>query len=428
MPPKSLPSRNTAVTRAKSTATAKTPSDSSSEITTVFSNLPEAPTSAEEKLMVAAAYSTSKLGDMVGKMNDFCDDVKEEGSLEQKLAAIDAMKEVIVSETAINASYSGKMCIDNINKRLHLAISGQLSNIVSNDPTTASCATTYKITFKPIELSSDRPVIDPLEELYDATSELEVQVTDSQSTVTGHVIYIQNQIMFEAAFNSVLHHVVKSTRKPLTDYFNIHHQINSAYAVKTHTFNKSILREYDLLTTIDNKPTPKVNETKQFLRKYNKGWFSSEIDIENIEIFGLQKPGDDPLITMKIHVSHNSFKKFICAKTTNIMLRKHKIRIYEEVPVVQCLRCCNFRHTWKLCTSTSRCRFCGQNDDPIDGHKSANCPNRSTPKCCNCLDSGKDESESKHPATSFACPLLKNEAERLRREAKQKAMATYLYN
>lgn len=400
-----------------------------SYINTIFSNLPSAPSTAEERLILASAFTTTKFGEMVGKINQLSDDVLADGDTDQKLDAIKAMKDVLTSETAINSSHSGRLCVDNINKRLHMVISGQLTNIVNNDPAVASSATTYKMTFKPINLSANRPILDPLEELYDASKELEIQIIDSQSTPSGQVVYIQNQVMFEAAKAAINQHVVKSTKKPISDYFNITHQIISAYSVKTHTFNKSVLVKNNLIDATGT-PVLKTEEVKTFLHKYNRGWFSSTVDIENVECFGLQKAGDDPLITLKIHVSHSTFKRFICAPVTNIMLRAEKIRIYEEVPVVQCLRCTSFGHIWRICTAEiGKCRFCGVGDNVNqNGHLSANCPNRERPTCWKCIEAGTTGDKVKHAATSFACPFLKKEAERLRREAKQKAMAAYCYN
>lgn len=384
---------------------------------------------AETQLTSTATSVTSKFGTMLSQMIDLVNDVKKEGTIAEKVHVISLLRDVHNSSTAATVVQTGKICAENIARKLQVKTG--CNNILLNDPTIASSATEYKLTFKKKSGVSEE-IVDPLEEIYNATEDLEVQISDTYVTLNGHVVCLQNKCMFLATRAAIEDHRVTKESLKMSEYFDISEQISSAYAIKTAAFEKAYLTKYDLLFTENGRESLKIEQTTSFLHKYNKGWFSTPDDIENVECFGLNKTNNSKL-TLKIHVSHDSFRKFVHSIKTNIMLRQHRIRIYEQVNVVQCLKCCKFKHVAKFCTAEQpKCRFCGSSNTGENGHVSKDCPYRSTPKCCNCIEEYGEENTADHPinhsASSFVCPLLRLEQDQIRAEIKRKATSSYTYN
>lgn len=384
--------------------------------------------SQEDQLVSASIQASSKICETIITLNGMLGSIKDgDSTVDQKLEAIRAMRDVICSDTAKTASLTGKICSENISKRLQNELISQQPRLTLNNQLTMPTATAYKFTFKAINMDANRPIIKPLDELYDATGHLDVQVLDSYASPNGHVICVQTREMFLNAKQALAQHLVQD-ETPLTHYFEIRDQITSAYSIKTDPFDKEILSKSNLLSIENNLLTLKVPETIIFLRSYNKGWFQSDGDIENVEAFNLNKPNNSK-ITLKIHISLPTFNRFLSSLVTNIMLYDQKVRIWEQLPVTQCMRCCGFGHLATLCTAPrAYCRFCGADDKGSNGHRSKNCPNRNDPFCCNCAATGLSGQAAKHPATSFACDILKREADTLRKNAKSKVCTSFLFN
>lgn len=424
VPPPSIPSTSTAITASSSSGLSRKRSINQNELTPLSQN--------EDELIGAATTTTERYGDMLAGINDLIAEIRKSGSPAERMQTLLLAKEIHNSETAKIVVQTGRICAENTSKKLQLMMTPQPSQILISDPSCASSATEYKLTFKQRNITGNAEIINPLDEMYNATDHLDIQISDTYQTISGHVICLQNRNMFLAAKAAISNHLVTKDNIPMTDYFEINDQIVSAYAIKTQTFSRSILTQYNLLSVSNSSFSLKVQDTIDFIRKYNRGWFPIPEDVENVEAFGLAKTGDDAQISMKIHISHAAFKRFINSMKTTIMLRQNKLRVYEQMMVTQCLRCCKYGHIAKFCTeANSRCRFCAATEIQDGGHISKNCPNRINPKCCNCIDAyGQNDEDHpiNHCATSYGCPLLREEQDRIRRDAKQKAISAYTYN
>lgn len=387
----------------------------------------------DNQLSLIATETTAKYGVMLDGINDLLESMKNGGTYEQKLETLKLMRDIHNSDTAKIVAQTGKLCAEKNTNYAQPSLPQQPANILISDPLYASSATEYRLTFKINQLEPDTEVIDPLDELYNATEHLDIQISDTYNTLDGHVICIQNRNMFIAAKSAIENHLVSKKRIPMTQYFTVTDQIMSAYSVKTESFKRDILTKYDLLSFNRGIYSLKTSETINFVQRYNRGWFNSTAEIENIEAFGINRNEPEAKVTLKLHVAHEAYRRFLGSLKTVIMLRHHKLNVYEQIRVKQCLRCCDFGHVAKTCPAPeARCRFCGIHDKVQEGgHHSKNCGKRSSPTCCNCIDQfGLNNSDHRtdHSATSFACPLLRNEQERLRKEAKQKAISSYTYN
>lgn len=381
----------------------------------------------ESELINASTRAASKICDSITLVNtEFMAICKDTKDISQRIEALKAVKDLVCSNTAHTAVQVGRIYAEKSSKKLEAELMQQQSSVVLNGPSIKQTATAYKLTFKPINLTSDRSIIKPIDELYDATGHFPMQILDSYNTPNGHVVCIQTREMFLAAKTALLTHLVND-EKPLTEYFEIRDQIVSAYSIKTDNFDKDILTKRKLTILENNQLVLNVKDTIKFLQQYNSGWFPNEGDIENIEAFNLNKP--ESKVSLKIHVSLATFNNFLASLTTKIMLYDEGVRVYEQIPVTQCMRCCGFGHIASLCTSQrAHCRFCGSDEKGDNGHRSKDCPKRSTPTCCNCLAAGTTGDDAKHPATSFACKLLKREADILRKNAKSKKCANFMFN
>lgn len=312
------------------------------------------------------------------------------------------------------------------------AVSTMMKTVTSHTNNTSldnlpSAGITYKITMKIKDFSGTYETPDPVEELLNATENapFEFQIYDTYSSAVGEVVCIQEKEAFDYALKILQKHIMSNSRL-FTSFFEIQTNVISSFSVKTDMFEKEILLKHNLVN--GKPPVANIEGIKKLLTRYNQKWFKWT-PIENVEVFGLNKPNSTS-VSMKIHVSRETFHNFLITPQPRIMVHRKSVRIFEQIPVQQCLRCCSFEHTSRECNNELSCRFCGENDNSnnIFGHKTADCPNRSLANCPNCVKKAIDdgiilENPPCHAATSFACPLLKAEANRLRKKAKDDAMA-----
>lgn len=395
----------------------------STPISTTMSTLPSS-SSASETLI-------EKYSDMVEACKNNAELITTRGTAEQGISALKEIKEIQALPATTTIAETAKILAQNEGKKLDLLVtqSSAVNPSISLQPAEE---TQFKFTFKRKSIRDNQPILNPVNEIYSAT-DFKVQISDVYTSALGEVICVQTDSDFNLIKEKIFNHSVKSGNStfPLTDYFDIRAQVVSAFSIKTAGIKRDSLEKDNLLITSDsNPPTLDLDKAITLLLRYNPGWFKQPSDVETIEMFGGKNSNGPAIISLKIHVSRRVFRNFLRKPKPIIMIGTEPVRIFEEVPVVQCLKCCRFEHTADSCKNSSRCRFCGLSDKGTNGHFSRNCKSKNVPKCVNCLDDyaqkNKDPSDiPSHHATSFKCPLLKTQSNLVRASAKQEAAMSF---
>lgn len=375
---------------------------------------------ADQDLTVAATQVTASCGALFNSLSASADTIRNTGNSEQIISMSQMLLEAIKSPAAVAACTAGQICATTIAKKYDC----DNNNVPSTSNEQTPTATLYKFTFKLKNMDEDRPLTDPIDELFNAIGDSEVQLLDSYESANGYVAVIQNESMFRIVQEKIFSH---RTQEGLimSDIFDIRDSIISAYSIKTERFDKKLLEQHKCLTNEPNNFSFDHQALVNVIFKYNRGWFKSIKDIEGVEVFGLTSK--DNKASAKIHISHQSFKRFLASRKTSIMIHKKKLEVWEQFQVTQCLRCSKLDHTSDVCKDKPSCRFCGADSKGEDGHLSKNCSSRNNPICPNC-SSQNEEGDWKHAATSFKCPILRRRANELRNQAKKEACKLHTYN
>lgn len=387
---------------------------------TNFSSVPE---------QVASTHSL-----MIATCQKALNSIIKDGDAKQKNTALSTMEKIATAKSTEQVTQVSVILANNESKRLDLIASGKINpdNHQPIDTPTKQQETLYKFTFKRSDFSPDSPIINPIVEFYKATNH-EIQIEDTYTTAQGDVICVESTHDFEATRSLILNHKINPDTL-LSQIFTIHSQVVSAHSIKTGAFERSILAKHSLLTTTEEAQTLDTNKAIDFLRQFNPKWFKPLDSIECIEMYGSGNRNNSQLVSLKIHVSLDTFKKFMRSKKPKIMLRETKVTIYEQITVVQCLRCARFDHSSDSCQEEPRCRFCGANEPKKGGHYARDCPKKTNPVCPNCHDEeqlkgtgSNSNNYHAHHATSFKCPLLRIQANLARANAKRKARNAFLF-
>lgn len=385
---------------------------------TQFNSVPE---------QVASTHSL-----MIATCQKALSSIIKDGDAKQKNTALSTIEKIASAKSTEQITQVSIILANNESKRLDLIADGKLNpgNSQPIDPPSKQQETLYKFTFKRTEFNPDSPIVNPILEFYKATQH-EIQIEDTYSTAQGDVICIESSHDFEQTRSVILNHKINDNTL-LSQIFSIHSQVVSAHSVKTGAFNRSILNNYSLLITSDANQTLDTDKTIKFLQLYNPKWFKLPNSIECIEMYGAGNRTNSQLVSFKIHISLDAFKLFMKSKKPKIMLGETMVNIYEQVSVVQCLRCAKFDHTSDSCTQDPRCRFCGAGEPNTGGHYARDCPKKSNPSCPNCIDDYRKkglnlDNLASHHATSFKCALLRTQANLARTIAKRKARNAFLF-
>lgn len=361
--------------------------------------------------------------------------VNSKGSAKQAVDSLSTIEKINSSETCSGAINLGQILATNEGKKLELELiharQAALSTLPSasvTKPSDSMDGVQFKFTFKRKNFNPDLPVVNPVSEFYKAT-EHEIEIADTYVTSLGEVVYIDATEDFNVIKTQVETHSLDSGTL-LSDIFEINAQIVSSHSIKTGTFKRSLLEEFCLLSTCeDGRQVLKTDATVNFLKKYNRK-FRSDNAIEAIELFGSK--GNSAMVSLKIHVSLPVYRLFMKTPRPIIMLHAIKTRIYEQVPIIQCMKCTKFGHISDGCPNAGRCRFCASDLPPPKGHLSKDCPSKSHPTCANCLDESVNHeldttSFPPHHASSFTCPLLRAQANKVRADAKRVAIQNFTF-
>lgn len=111
-----------------------------------------------------------------------------------------------------------------------------------------------------------------------------------------------------------------------------------------------------------------------------------------------------------VEMCSSNFNK--CVELKSLRVSWDKCRVFEEIPLIICMKCCGYQHIAKECTNTNIvCRKCGEN------RKINECL-ANEPKCVNCLaanDKHKFKFDVKHVANDNKCEVRKQREEAVKR-------------
>lgn len=384
----------------------------SNSLTTLVSN--KIIYSGNNPVVHALSKATNEFTSLLSMLSQTVNRVSTIGSAAENVEIAKVMKEVVRSEAVTTVMKT---------------VSDHAACTKEEEEVTSTAGITYKLTFKLKDFSADHEVPNAIEELFNATdgAGVEVEIYDCYTSAIGEVVTFREKESFDNAKTILSSHRVNDSR-PFVNVFEIKEAVISAFAIKTDGFEKEQLFSAQVLTRNDSSLSLDLGKLKTLLQRRNIKRFRNG-GIENIEVYGLNSPGA-ATISMKIHVNQSVFRDFLATPAPRLTINNKSVRVFEEIPVTQCLKCCRFKHTSRDCEYESRCRFCGENDDIINnpfGHRTKDCPNRSLPNCPNCIEKAVAEDKilpvpPHHAATNFSCPLLKKEVNALRKTAKAEAM------
>lgn len=385
-----------------------------------------------EFISTASQVATGYL-DMIQSCKATVSKINDTGDADQNNMALVTIEKITNGHTSMTMADTVKICALNDKKRLELQqikISTQSAAQRQDDLPPKSAQ--YKITFKRIDFDGDSPIADPIMEFYSATN-FKIQLADMYTSTAGDVIFLYNKADYDSAMEALKIHLVNEGA-PFTNLYDISFQVISPYSFKTDPVSVKLLEDNNCIT-FDND-NRKMVDTAAFiktLRLYNPGHFPLETDIEYVQVFG-KITGDNPVLSFKIHVCHKQFQAFMRTPKPKIFLAKQRIHIYEDVPVLQCQRCCRFGHSSsaKGCKYTPRCRYCGADEKGPGGHRSKVCPKIKDPVCPNCTEYNEENEilpsePPAHHAFNFKCPLLREQSSYVREKAKREAIARFTH-
>lgn len=236
--------------------------------------------------------------------------------------------------------------------------------------------------------------------------------------------------------------------KPLKTIASIGTETASSYSIRT-----ARIPHAAIACLINNKQLDQA-KAKMLIQSENRGWFRTVDDIESIQFWKAKSeiPTDTPFYCLKLYISISSFMRFLEQpdEYTTIERGEDIYKIYEDLPMPQCLNCHWVGHKSDTCNFGTYCRICGEE------HSSNQCTkvnrdarNRTQPlneiidhsvvKCHRCAENNKIYHEApphrkpkvpyfprwtpcpeNHPATLPTCPSLLQNKDWLRLYTKTK--------
>lgn len=384
-----------------------------------------------QPLRRAAIEATTGIAELVSELKDSIKVVNAAADPGKCAEVTLAVADLVKTDTLTSMGRAHEILAVNEGKVIDYLSSQATGSSPATHHSTGSSATDedeslaeYRFTFAIKDVLPDQVVV-PLAEVMSMMEGCKFQVLKEYSSSNGHVIIVQTLGMYRVMKTRIPHHIT-AKGIPLTDTFNITSVVKSDFAVKTdHVSRSDFIHHYKLVTDGSDRPSPCEKKIKALLLKYNNSWFPTPQDIGLIEVYGFDKKSHDATVTIKIHVSRRTYIKFLSSRTTTILFQDKTLWVWEEVRIDQCTQCCGLGHNRLTCSNKPRCRFCGFEGNPkTTGHYSKSCKFAKKPTCFVCLgavaddDSEANEKGIAHHACSFACPALRLETNRVRKELK----------
>lgn len=98
-------------------------------------------------------------------------------------------------------------------------------------------------------------------------------------------------------------------------------------------------------------------------------------------------------------------RKHIKDLDDKITIEYHQCKVFDNLHVTQCSKCCKFGHSKTSCKASSdTCTIC------VECHTYVNCPvknDKTKHKCVNCIN--QNYPDTSHSAFSTLCPIMKSE-------------------
>ncbi|XP_055353172.1 uncharacterized protein LOC129599062 isoform X2 [Paramacrobiotus metropolitanus] len=123
---------------------------------------------------------------------------------------------------------------------------------------------------------------------------------------------------------------------------------------------------------------------------------------ENLKIVVKLESGNESINTCAFVIETSSGAADYLLKRGKVTIDFELCPVEEHFHVIQCGNCCRYGHRKETCTFLTQCGFC------IESHRfeNCNCNWEDTPKCVNCVSSGKQTEENPHHAFDHKrCPV-----------------------
>lgn len=175
------------------------------------------------------------------------------------------------------------------------------------------------------------------------------------------------------------------------------------------------------------------------LTQQNPGWFKPN-DILSVDLHkATDLAPNQTAVVLKLHVTNQCYNRFLPHSKTNITFAQQQIRMYEEIDVEVCFKCCKYDHKTP-CPRPPICLYCSQTT-----HSAAECPHKNHPsryQCHNCLTFNQQVknkttpgipwtadglTDTNHNARASQCHVLKNLKDQRRMERKEQARQGHPY-
>lgn len=144
----------------------------------------------------------------------------------------------------------------------------------------------------------------------------------------------------------------------------------------------------------------------EMLKKQNE-YLADDSDINVIRTYEVNKKYYSAIIEM----NKNSYDQ--CISDGSVRIKWDKCKVFEELPLIVCMKCCGYNHLAKECKQKEIvCRKCGSN------HKLIDCKSDDT-KCVNCDIANKKNGFNfniKHKSNDPICEVRKQKLEWVRRK------------
>lgn len=152
------------------------------------------------------------------------------------------------------------------------------------------------------------------------------------------------------------------------------------------------------------------NEELVDILKTQNEWLPKESEIKIVKMYSVKGKYNSAIIEL----DRDNFNR--CIELGSVRIGWNLCKLYEEIPLTVCVKCCGYSHIAKECKQTNiACRKCGGN------HKMIDCIVE-IPKCINCVAANKKHGfkfDVKHTASDTKCEVRKQKVEMAKRRIDQ---------
>lgn len=134
--------------------------------------------------------------------------------------------------------------------------------------------------------------------------------------------------------------------------------------------------------------------------------FANDSELKIIRAYNVK----DMYYSALVEMNKNNFD--LCIESGSVRIGWDKCKVYEEIPLTVCVKCCGYYHIAKECKNANIvCRKCG------GSHKMSECKEKD-PKCINCMGANEKHGfkfDVAHTVNDSKCEVRKQKIEMVRR-------------